>query len=143
MKRVGIPFLLISITLLIVALWARAALDAPSDYDLAADFAVVVAAGPWAYGTNVWWTDEDATLWMERWDELGLTLARVPVPHALVEPVNDNEDPGVVSPDGFLLDTPISLPEVMTRTITYRPWFEALRDQPSVEVMISYTYLSP
>jgi hypothetical protein len=142
-KRVGSPGVIVGVILLAGALCVRATPNTPDDYDLVADFSAVVAPGPSAYGTNVWWTDEDAIVWTERCDELGVTLVRVPVPHTLVEPVNDNEDPGLVNPSGFLLDTPFGLPSVMTRTITYRSWFEALRDRPGVEAMISFTYLAP
>lgn len=86
------------------------------------DHSSVVSQSPPGYGTNVWWTDQDAALWTERWDELGLTLARVPVPHALMEPVNDNDDLAVINLDGFLPDTPIGLSDVMTCTLTYRIW---------------------
>ena len=139
MKRVGIPFLLISITLLIVA---RAAPDAPDDYDLVADFGVVVAQPPSAYGTNLWWTDEEAGLWASRWAELGPSLARVPVFHAMVEPVNDNDDPGVINWDGFLLDTPFSVSSI-NRTVTYHTLFQAVRDQPGLNILIYFPYLAP
>jgi hypothetical protein len=107
------------------------------------DYATVVSQAPPAYGTNVWWTDQDADTWIERWEELGLSMARVVIPHALIEPANDNDAPTVTDLDGFLLETPIGLPGEITRTITYRAWFEALRDQPSMEVMLSVTYLAP
>lgn len=111
--------------------------------DFSADFSAVLASGPPSWGSNLWWTDQDVAVWTGRWEELGLVLARVPVPHALVEPVNDNGDPYQANPEGFLLDTPIGFPALVTRTLTYRNWFEALRDRSPVEMMVSFTYLAP
>lgn len=111
--------------------------------DVTVDFTTTLPHGPSQWGSNVWWTDQDAVVWTESWDELGLTLARVPVFQAIVEPINDNADPAVVNPAGFLLDTPITFSGVTTRTLTYRAWFEALRDKPSIHVMLMFSYLPP
>lgn len=109
--------------------------------DLKADFAAVVSAGPSAYGTNVWWTDQDAEVWTARWSELGPSQVRLFVSHALVEPENDNADPTTIDWSGFLFETPITV--TPTRTATYRNWFEALRDQPDLDIMIHFCYLAP
>lgn len=114
---------------------------APGDYDLAADFSAATAAGPLAYGTNVWWTDQDADLWTARWPELGPSQVRLFVSHAVIEPENDNTAPDVIDWDGFGFETPI--PITTTRTATYRYWFEALRDQPNLDILIHFSYLAP
>ncbi len=143
MKRVYAPFL-IAITLLLPLLLAvRAAPHAPDGHDLAADFAVLVSTAPPAHGTNVWWTDQDAAIWTARWAELGPSHARLFVSHSLVEPVNDDADPNVVNWDGFQFATPISASQGLTRTLTYHDWFEALRDQPGLDVLIHFSYLAP
>lgn len=129
--------------LLVACLLVGSVRGQQQEADVAVDFGAGIGSGPPRWGTNVWWTDQDAEVWTSRWDEMGLTLARVPVPHALIEPVNDNGDPQVVDPAGFLLDTPIVVSPTLTRTMTYRQWFEALRDRPSVEAMLFFSYLSP
>jgi len=117
-------------------------LAAQTDYDFVADFEAIVAPPPPAYGTNLWWTDDEAELWASRWTELGPSMVRVPVFHAIVEPMNDNDDPNAINWDGFLLDTPISVPGI-GRTVTYGTWFQALRDQPAVNILIYFPYLAP
>ena len=114
---------------------------AQTDYDFVADFDAVVTSPP-AYGTNLWWTDEEAGLWASRWAELAPSMVRVPVFHAMVEPVNDNDDPGVINWDGFLLDIPFSVPSI-SRTVTYHALFQAVRDQPSLNILIYFPYLAP
>lgn len=111
--------------------------------DFSADFSVVVADGPSQWGTNVWWTDQDASLWTERWAELGPSQVRIVVSHAAVESENDNPDPDLINWSGFQFETPITMSDVTTRTFTYRAWFEALRDQPGLDVLIHFSYLAP
>jgi hypothetical protein len=142
-KRLGNPYLISGAILLLLAIPLRSAPALPSDYDVTADFAVINTAGPLDYGTNVWWTDEDAALWIERWTELGPSQVRLPVIHGLIEPENDNSNPNSIDWDGFLFETPITVPVVMSRTFTYRAQFEALRDQPNLDVLIHFSYLAP
>jgi hypothetical protein len=113
-----------------------------TNYNVVADFEVVVARPPSAYGTNLWWTDEDAELWTSRWAELAPSMVRVPIIHPLVEPANDDGDADVINWDGFLLDTPINVPGI-PGTVTYRAWFQAVRDQPGLNIMIYFPYLAP
>ena len=70
--------------LLVLMLSVRAAPAVSDDYDLVADFDVVVSAAPPAYGTNVWWTDEDADLWTARWAVLRPSRVRLFVSHSVV-----------------------------------------------------------
>jgi len=142
-KRISVPFLIGGVALLTAALVVWAVPDAPGDHDLTADFDAVVSAPPPVYGTNVWWTDEDAPLWTARWTELAPSQVRLFVSHSVVEPENDNADPNVIDWAGFRFETPISVPVVMTRTFTYRDWFEALRDQPDLDILIHFSYLAP
>lgn len=144
MKHWGATILLaLSVTALtgLLFLWTIPA--APQQHDVVADFDVVVSAGPAAYGTNVWWFDQDAALWTSRWAELKPSWVRLYVSHPIVEPENDDADPHHINWDGFHFDAPISVPVVMTRTMTYRDWFDALRDQPDVHVLIYFIYLAP
>lgn len=136
-------FLTLSVAALLAVLFMWTTALAPHQDAVSADFAAVVRSGPAAYGTNVWWTDQDADLWTSRWAELGPSWIRIYVSHSLVEPENDDNDPQHINWDGFLFDTPISVPVVMTRTMTYRNWFEALRDQPDLHIMIHFSYLAP
>ena len=142
-RRLRKPCFVAGATLLLLVLPLRSTPASPSDYDVTADFAAITTVGPSAYGTNVWWTDEDAALWIERWTELSPSQVRVPVSHGLVEPENDNSNPNSINWDGFLFETPISVPVVMTRTFTYRAQFEALRDQPNLDVLLHFSYLAP
>ncbi|MCP4537259.1 MAG: hypothetical protein GY832_08935 [Chloroflexi bacterium] len=141
--KVSNPFLAASALLLVVMLSVHAAPTAPGDHDLAADFDMVISTAPPAYGTNVWWTDSDAALWTARWAELGSSRVRLFVSHSVVEPENDNANPAVVDWSGFLFDTPISVPVVTTRTFTYNSWFDALRGQPDLDILIHFSYLAP
>jgi hypothetical protein len=138
MKQVAIAMILF---LVVTTCTAGVPADQTS-YGFTADFDAVVAPPLSAYGTNIWWTDEEATLWASRWAELGPSLVRVPIFPSIVEPVNDNDDPDVIDWDGFLLDTPISVPSI-NRTATYRAWFLALRDQPTLDILIYFPYLAP
>ena len=143
MQRWYVRVFLLGAMMSVALLFIGMATAAPDQYDVTADFAAVLSAGPAAYGTNLWWTDQDAALWMARWAELGPSWVRLYVSHALVEPENDDADPQHINWDGFRFDTPISVPAVMTRTMTYRNWFEALRDQPDLHIMIHFSYLAP
>lgn len=138
MKRIIIAM----ISLLVVTTCTVGAPAAQTTYHFVADFDAIVAQPPPAYGTNLWWTDEEAALWASRWAELGPSLVRVPILHAAVEPVNDNDDPNVINWDGFLLDTPVSVPSIGL-TATYGTWFLALRDQPTLNILIYFPYLAP
>jgi hypothetical protein len=126
-----------------VALFVSLLLAASSPQAPAADLSAVVADGPSQWGTNVWWTDQDADLWTERWAELGPSQVRMSVSHAIVEPENDNADPDLIEWSGFRFETPITVLGVTTYTFTYRAWFEALRDQPDLDVLIHFSYLAP
>ncbi len=107
------------------------------------DYLSVTGEEPGAWGTNVWWSDQDADLWTSRWRELGLRTVRLSVPHAVVEPSNDNGDPDTPNMDGFILETPVQVSAYGTRTATLREWFVALRDTPSLDAMIYFPYLAP
>lgn len=109
---------------------------------IVADFEAIVAAPAPAYGTNVWWTDQDAAQWTSRWAELGPAMVRVPVFHGIIEPVNDNDDPSVIDWDGFRFEEAFAVPTTM-RTVAYRAWFEALRDQTGLRILIYFPYLAP
>lgn len=102
------------------------------------DYDKVLEPGPREYGTNGWWTDEDAGLWRARYAELAPRVVRVPLMQSFVEPVNDDSDPEHVNWAGFHLDEPLPW---FGRTITYRRCFEALRDA-DVTLMIHLPYLA-
>jgi hypothetical protein len=138
MKQAGM--IVISVAALIAC--TVGTLSGQSPHSVVADFDAVVAPPPPAYGTNVWWTDQDAAQWTSRWAELGPAMVRVPVFHGIVEPANDNNDPAVIDWDGFRFDQTFNVPTTM-RTITYRAWLQALRDQPSLRVLIYFPYLAP
>jgi hypothetical protein len=136
------PAAILVISVMALTACIVAALDSQTSYDVVADFEAVVAQPPSAYGTNLWWTDEEAGLWASRWAELAPSMVRVSIIHAIVEPANDNGDPDVINWDGFLLNTPISLPGI-SRTGTYHAWLQALRDQPDLNILICFEYLAP
>jgi hypothetical protein len=102
------------------------------------DYAEILDPGPQEYGSNGWWTDEDANLWRARYAELAPRVVRIPLMQSFVEPVNDNSDPAQVNWAGFHLDEPLLW---FGRTITYRRCFEALRDA-DVTLMIHLPYLA-
>ncbi len=137
----AVAFLSVTLMMCSVRVPQPAALSPQDGPDLEADVATIVSAGPAAYGTNVWWTDQDAEIWTSRWSELRPSIVRLFVSHALVEPENDNLDPTIIDEGGFLFETPITV--TLTRTATYRDWFEALRDQPNLDIMIHFSYLAP
>lgn len=133
--------IIVTLAMALTACEAGAVVAQPRS-DFIADFEAVVAQPPSAYGTNLWWSDEDATLWASRWAELEPSLVRVPVFHAMIEPVNDNDDPEVINWDGFFLDTPIGIPGT-ARTVNHGTLFRALRDQPDLSILIYFPYLAP
>jgi hypothetical protein len=106
--------------------------------DVVVDCAVRLADSPPAYGTNGWWTDEDADMWRARYAELSPQIVRLPLLHQFLEPVNDDDDPTHVRWDGFWFNRPISW---FGRTLTYRYWLETLRDL-DVTLMLYVPYLA-
>jgi hypothetical protein len=106
--------------------------------DVVIDYNDLLGFGPADYGTNGWWTDEDANLWHARYAELAPQIVRVLVVHDFLEPVNDDDDPGNINWAGFQFDTPMPW---FGRSVTYRRWFEALRDN-NVAVMVYVPYLA-
>jgi hypothetical protein len=113
--------------------------DAPADVVI--DWNTVVGSGPTDYGTNGWWTDEDADLWRERYALLRPTIVRLPVIHGVLEPTNDDGTPNVINWKGFQFNVPFPVPASGGRHVTYRRWFEALRDL-NVTVLIYTPYLA-
>lgn len=109
-----------------------------AEADVTVDYDQVIGFSPAEFGTNVWWTDEDADLWTARYQELHPNLVRLPVLHEFVEPVNDNPNPHEINWDGFLFDESI---QWWDRSVTYRRWFEALREA-DVTVMLTIPYLA-
>ena len=106
--------------------------------DITVDCDASLANGPLPYGTNGWWTDQDADLWRARYAELAPQIVRLPLFHGFVEPVNDDDDPGHVRWDGFWFTKPIPW---SGRSITYQRWFETLRDL-DVTLMLYVPYLA-
>ncbi len=92
---------------------------------------------PPAYGINGWWSDEDASLLVERYAELSPQVVRLPLLAAIIEPHNDNPDPARSDPQGFAFERPF---DAGGRHLTYARWFAALRDL-DVEMMLYIPYL--
>lgn len=109
---------------------------------LTLDLNAVSARPRLAYGTNIWWSDQDHQIWRERLAELRPLIVRVPILQSAIEPVNDNDDPNTTNPQGFLWDSAIDMPGT-GRTITYQKWFQALLEQPDLKVLIYVPYLAP
>jgi len=102
------------------------------------DYQTVIGQSPTGYGTNGWWTDEDADLWHARYAELGPKVVRLPVLQMILEPANDNTDPQTVNWAAFRFERPFPW---FDRHITYRHWFETLRDL-EVTLMIHTPYMA-
>jgi hypothetical protein len=107
--------------------------------DITVNFANRVGKSPSEFGVNGWWSDEDAELWHDRYAELSPRIVRVPVIQQVLEPTNDDEDPTHYEAANFYFDTPI--PAGDDRHLTYRRWFESLRDQ-NVTLLVYVPYLS-
>jgi hypothetical protein len=107
--------------------------------DVVADYANPIGSSPETFGVNGWWTDEDADLWQERYAELAPRIVRLPVFQQVLEPTNDNDNPNETNAAGFLFGTPI--PAGDNRHLTYRLWFESLRDQ-KITLMVYLPYLA-
>ena len=115
--------------------------DSPSTAEAAGvrvAYQTVVGRSPAGYGTNGWWTDQDAEVWRARYRELAPVIVRLPAPQSMLEPQNDDSNPNHVNRQGFLFDRPIPW---FGRTITFGRWLAALRDQ-DVTVMIHVPYLA-
>ncbi|MBC7251409.1 MAG: hypothetical protein H5T62_14135 [Anaerolineae bacterium] len=105
------------------------------------DWSAALGQGPEGYGTNVWWTDQDAALWQSRYEESASTMFRLPISHAILEPINDNDDASSIEWTMFQFETTFPVPDG-GRTSTYRAWFEALRDS-GVTILMHPSYLAP
>lgn len=103
------------------------------------DFQAQGKATPDLYGSNSWWSDQDADLWKARHAQLGVRIMRIPAAHSLFEPRNDDSDPGHINPDGFLFRTPIPW---FGRTLTLESWLRALQEQ-DITLILHVPYLAP
>ena len=102
----------------------------------------VVDQSPTGYGTNGWWTDEDANLWRARYAELGPQVVRLPALQMILEPVNDDGNPETIDWAGFHFDVPYTLRSAGTeKHVTYHRWFETLRDL-DITLLIHTPYLA-
>jgi hypothetical protein len=110
------------------------------DPDVVVDCAARLIEGPLPYGTNGWWTDEDADMWRVRYGDLQPQIVRLLLAQTMLEPVNDDDDPTHINWTGFNFDRAVPLP-VGERTLTYRLWFETLRDL-DITVMLYIPYLA-
>ena len=108
--------------------------------DVVVDCATRLADGPISYGTNGWWTDQDADLWRARYSELRPQIVRLLLVQAMLEPINDDGDPAHINWSGFNFDQAVPVP-VGERTVTYRLWFETLRDL-DITVMLYVPHLA-
>ncbi len=115
--------------------------------DIIVEYDQVVSESPPAYGTNIWWSDQDAAMWQTRQEGLHLNIVRFPISHFGLEPINDDGDPNTINWDGFHFEQAVpiieSQPHAITRTITYSNLFAMLRDQPDVTLLIYPPYLAP
>jgi len=110
------------------------------DPDIVIDCATRLADGPISCGTNGWWTDQDADLWQARYSELRPQIVRLLLLQAILEPINDDGDPTHINWSGFNFDQAAPVP-VGERTVTYRLWFETLRDL-DITVMLYIPHLA-
>jgi hypothetical protein len=90
----------------------------------------VLNKSPEIYGLNGWWTDEDAGMWVQRYAELKPMFVRIPILAQIIEPKNDNRDPGRINQDGFAFAKPYPIPSENggVRHLTYAKWLAALRN---------------
>lgn len=95
------------------------------------------APPPLAYGVNGWWSDEDADLLSARYAELAPKVVRLPLMAAIIEPVNDNDNPNNADKRHFGFEQPF---DTGNRHLTYARWFAALRDL-DVDIMLYIPYL--
>lgn len=102
------------------------------------DFEKKLSLSPEYFGTNGWWTDQDAKILRLRYEELGANIVRLPIIQGIIEPVNDNEDPDKIKWDNFYFDKPYPF---HGKTVTYKKWFECMRDL-KVKIMIYFPYIS-
>jgi hypothetical protein len=107
---------------------------------ISVQYGKIIGKGPPAYGVNIWWTDQDASQWRQLNIGLHPKTIRLAMPHAVLEPVNDDGDPKHIHWEGFLFDKPIGIES--QRSVTFKILMEELRDQ-NVEVMIHFPYLAP
>lgn len=103
------------------------------------DFQAEGIAAPVEFGSNSWWSDQDADLWQARHAQLGVRAMRIPAAQSLFEPVNDDDDPTHINPDGFLFRAPIPW---FGRTLTLEKWLLSLKAQ-NITLMLHVPYLAP
>ncbi len=102
------------------------------------DYQSMISQSPASFGTNGYWSDQDAEMWRTRYAELGPTVVRLPAIQGMLEPQNDDTNPNHINRQGFLFDQPLPW---FGRTVTFGRWLETLRDQ-DVSVMIHVPYLA-
>ena len=102
------------------------------------DFDKVITNSPQYHGVNGWWTDQDESLWIERYKELNVNIVRLPVLQFILEPQNDDSDPNHINWEGFGFDKPFELAD---KSLTYQKWFIALKDL-DVTLMLYTPYLA-
>ncbi len=102
------------------------------------DLQAAGTAAPDEYGSNSWWSDQDAELWQARHAQLGVRVMRIPAAQSLFEPVNDDDDPTHINPDGFLFRAPIPW---FGRTLTLEKWLLSLKAQ-DITLMLHVPYLA-
>jgi hypothetical protein len=102
------------------------------------DFENELSLSPEYFGTNGWWTDQDAKILRLRYEELGANIVRLPIIQGIIEPSNDNNDPNRIEWDGFNFEKPYPF---FDKTLTYKKWFECLRDL-NIKIMIYFPYIA-
>jgi hypothetical protein len=102
------------------------------------DYQSIISQSPASFGTNGYWSDQDAEMWRTRYAELEPTVVRLPALQGMLEPQNDDTDPDHINRQGFLFDQPFPW---LGRTVTFRKWLETLRDQ-DITIMIHVPYLA-
>ncbi len=107
----------------------------PDNYRV--DFNDVNGRTPELYGSNGWWSDQDAEIWKERYATLGASIIRIPAAQSLFEPVNDDDDPHHINADGFMFGKPLPWEG---RTVTLAKWLNMLRDL-NTAIMLNIPYL--
>ena len=106
--------------------------------DLIINFEKEISQSPPFYGTNGWWTDQDAEIWKTRYAELNVNIVRLPVLQFILEPQNDNADPNTINWEKFGFDKPY---EISGKSLTYHEWFSTLKEL-DMTIMLYIPYLA-
>lgn len=127
-----------------IALWFLTQgqpVHAAAKANVTVDYQARREAYPQVFGSQIWWTDQDSLTYVAAWRDLGINTVRVGLMQEMIEPQNDDADPGHCRWENFYFDRAIPLGITSEKTITLSKLFQAIRDA-GLNVIVVNFYLA-